>query len=117
MDIYVIRLASILTIRQIDRKADAYARRPEGLSRDVAADVHKLVRAAKSLARLAVRECNGPGLTNAQTTRQERLETLCKAIAADYGLTCEVSGDPRGYVVKLVGLPVSNELGGAWGVA
>ena len=28
-----------------------------------------------------------------------------------------VDGDPRGFSVKLVGLPISNELGGDWGLA
>ena len=82
----------------------------------IAGDVRDLVRAAKALARHAENECNRP-VTERETRRADRLEKAVHIIAARYGLRAEVSGDPRGYVVKLDGLPTSNELGGLWGVA
>ena len=108
------RLASLLTVRQLSRVS--YADASVGLTRDVARDVTALVAAARRLAKLAEHDCNY-GLSERQRALRDATEAKVEAIAVEYGLTADISGDPRGYVVKLVGLPVSNELGGAWGVA
>lgn len=109
-----VRLASMLTVAQLRRVS--YADAIVGLSRDVQKDVAKLVRASCALERLATAACNRE-LSDREAKRQAKLEADVERIAKDYGLTAEVCGDPRGYVVKLRGLGVSNELGGDWGVA
>lgn len=83
-----------------------------------------MIRHARTLERLAVEECNGPAWLERREARpgelerwgerieakQERLAgrlfellgELCAAVPEFDGVSLEVRGDPRGYVVRLV---------------
>ena len=78
-----------------------------------------LRRYARTLSRLAVRECND-GLTAQEQARKTRTQRNAAAFAALYDMAVKVDGDPRGYVLKVL-LPTGlyNTMGGAsegWGV-
>lgn len=64
---------------------------------------------ARALSKLAEAECN-TGLTKRQQAREEVLQKRIAVLLKTYGLRATFSGDPRGYVVKIVGLP-----GNTWG--
>jgi hypothetical protein len=84
----------------------------------VANDVTALRRAARSLERLAVADCNH-GLTAWQERRREALSVKVKALASGYTLDATCHGDPRGLVVKLVdpeNPSAGDSFGSGWGV-
>lgn len=102
----------------------------------VAADALALLRIGASVARWAVRACNGEGREwhqwpngggsyvwgNADDAAKEKADAraLAKAseIAARYGATVEIGGDPRGYVLRLhLASGRKNGWGEGWGVA
>lgn len=89
------------------------------LSHLIANAVLKLHRNARTVAAINVRVCNGRAFP-ADGRRKERAIGRIEA-AARYlfgGLVVVLAdGDPRGYSVKLHGLPISNEMGGDWGLA
>lgn len=89
--------------------------RPNGTTYRAAKDAERLARIGRALSNLAVCDCN-QGLTPRQETRRASLAAEAATIAEHYTLTVETAGDPRGYVLKLHGLPSSNELGGAFGI-
>jgi hypothetical protein len=75
---------------------------------------------AARLARLAVDDCNY-GLTEKQEREKATSRKLIAKELKPYGITCNFSGDPRGYVVKCR-LPSGkyNTWGGkesGWGIA
>jgi hypothetical protein len=70
---------------------------PVGIARDVG-EVFTL---AKSLQRLAVKQCNVP-FTSADYARRERISERLRVLLDPYGFTVTTSGDPRGNVVKLL---------------
>ena len=80
-------------------------------------------RIARSLQRLAEVECNR-SLEPGETARDERLTARIQALWAPYNIPVAVSGDPRGFVVKLSLPPEegrehgpSNDWGGeTWGL-
>lgn len=71
-----------------------------------ALNIHKY---ARELSKLAELDCNQE-LTRSQRSRVVVLETRTNVLLETYGLTATFSGDPRGYVVKILGLP-----GNTWG--
>jgi hypothetical protein len=79
----------------------------------VVSDAVTLRKLARRLSRAAEAECNGDRAPRGARQAESGVER----IAAEYGIRCELSGDPRGYVVKLAfSNGASNELGGMWGV-
>jgi hypothetical protein len=98
--------------------ATMLARRPSGgTSYSIAVDCANLIKAAKSIAALALADCNY-GLTPRQETRRENLAKACNAIAAKYGLKAKCYGGPRGFTVRLDGPEVEkNGWGDGFGIA
>ncbi|MCZ8104006.1 MAG: hypothetical protein O9972_39695 [Burkholderiales bacterium] len=108
-------------------------RHPEIVARDALA----LIRISKGVSRWAVLHCNGrerwdaalrrrvASWTEADDAAKEKADaralTKLQEIASRYGATVTISGDPRGYVVKLkLASGRHNTWGGAadgWGVA
>lgn len=63
-------------------------------------ELNFIIRAAKVLSRIAENECNGYSYKGMETRKRNAMN-LISTFAETNGLTCEFSGDPRGYVVKL----------------
>ena len=76
----------------------------------------QLMRLSGRYARLQVIACNTE-LTDRQRARERKLEDDITALCDALGLELDLSGDPRGYVVKVDLGHQSNELGGWWGIA
>ena len=92
-------------------------REPKRAEHLVSGDAMAFHRLAVGLRSLAVAACNAD-LTSGQEIRQDGLHRRAEDLAKSYGLTVR-EGDPRGYVLHLVGLP-GNTWGGdesGWGVA
>jgi hypothetical protein len=66
-----------------------------------AQEIHKH---ARTLTRYAEKECN-EGLSPTQQRMQESEQQRIADFLRVYGLKATFSGDPRGYVVKIQGLP------------
>lgn len=75
----------------------------------VAKDAQAIHKDARRLTQLAENDCNR-GLDAAEDKEVTRREKRIAELLTQYGLTANFSGDPRGYVVKIVGLP-----GNTWG--
>lgn len=71
-----------------------------------AIEIHKL---ARHLTRYAEKDCN-VGLNDSDKRTVDRLEKRIAELLQACGLKANFSGDPRGYVVKVQGLP-----GNTWG--
>ena len=103
----VVQLAahlSRITAKQMPELPGSFAARA---ARVAAMQLQKLGRRAH---RLAERDCNGT-LTEAQ--HEQELERILSAVAVQlkpYALSANITGDPRGYCLKIMGLP-----GNTWG--
>lgn len=87
--------------------------RPKESTYRVALDAAQLYKLARSLSALAVARCNYE-LSKRQETRSENIARDISTIAGWYGLKASCSGDPRGYVVRL--LPGKKKLAAnGWG--
>ena len=112
-----------MTLREIEAVAQftnillIESGRPEIPARQVA----QIYMPARRLSRLAVADCND-GLTDKQKRLEVRTSAALAALGEELGVTFTLSGDPRGYVVKM-DTPLTgrfNTFGGAecgWGVA
>lgn len=117
---------------ECDGKCEMQNPRPE----KVAADALALLRIGASVSNWAVRYCNGQGSewraypngggayvwTEKDDAAKGKADAraLAKAsdIAARYGATVEIGGDPRGYVLRLhLASGLKNGWGEGWGVA
>lgn len=91
--------------------------RPQEPAFRAAIDAELLSRIGRQLNALACGECNN-GSTDRSERRRERLGQKARLIASWYGLTAEYYGDPRGYVLRLIGPGLaSNSMGDGFGVA
>jgi len=82
-------------------------------------EVTRMLQLARGVQRLAVAECNRQ-LTEREKARQAKLASAVLDLAKGWGIVAHITGDPRGYVVKLM-LPGGhyNTWGGpesGWGV-
>jgi hypothetical protein len=75
----------------------------------VVADATAIHAHARKLSRFAETECNRE-VTDKELKRAAHSEQVILKILKEYGLSALFSGDPRGYVVKIQGLP-----GNTWG--
>lgn len=71
-------------------------------------DAMRLQRLGLRALRRAEKWCNVPDYE--PEPEGERIAKLAAEILAPYGLTAQVTGDPRGYCLKIMGLP-----GNTWG--
>jgi hypothetical protein len=76
---------------------------------NVTQDASEIHAHARQLHKLAEADCN-TGLTKRQQAREDLLQRRTVALLEPYGLKAKFGGDPRGYVVKILGLP-----GNTWG--
>ena len=89
----------------------------------IADAVLRLYRGAAVAARVNVNEANGiaPAVRDKEERRKaaaiKRMEDATRYLFPGLVVGVHADGDPRGYSVKLVGLPIRNELGGDWGLA
>lgn len=75
-----------------------------------ARDAMKLQRLGRRAHRNAERYCSEQGYEDRYEPEKARIERQAAEILAPYGLTAQVTGDPRGYCLKIMGLP-----GNTWG--
>ena len=84
-----------------------------------------IVRDAKTLGRIAVRDCNGEPVSPEMREREGRCMVRVGQWCRRFGLGAHFNGDPRGFPVKVTGLtdvhgrPAYNTWGGAsdgWGI-
>lgn len=129
-------LAALLTFEKLEYEHAQGADMDYPSPRIVAADVVALLRIGASVARWAVRYCNGEGREwrqwpngggsyvwgDADDAAKEKADASAlkraSEIAARYGATVEIGGDPRGYVLRLhLASGRNNGWGEGWGVA
>lgn len=67
---------------------------------EVARDAMEIMRAARSLQKLAIDQCNRE-LSEREKKRERAQEANLKVMLARYGAAVTASGDPRGHVVKV----------------
>lgn len=67
----------------------------------VACDAAELCRIGRSLTRLAEYQCSSPNYGEREEKRFMRLLAKAESIAADYGLLCSHSHDPRGACLRI----------------
>jgi hypothetical protein len=110
-------LQNFATVVALFAKYAPNGRTPNQIGEDAAA----FKGVAERIAKHAENECNRP-VSAAEEKRAERNEAKLREILAPYdGLAVKVTGDPRGYIVRLVCRDQEcNTWGGAedgWGVA
>lgn len=85
------------------------------------ADAKRVIKAARGLSQAAEDDCNSPKETPAQRLREENQKLLDEFVKAKKIPKIQVTGDPRGYIVRFM-LPSGryNTWGGkeaGWGIA
>jgi hypothetical protein len=118
------KLRASLRSKDIERLADEYQltailtlRRPQEPTYFAAVDAALLTKIGRRLSAIAIADCNY-GNTPRREREYEKLTERAKTIAAWYGLTAESGGDPRGYVLRIVGDGIPrNSMGDGYGIA